>query len=446
MSEVQPGATPLADGGVIEVGLQRPTSSYRGGVVAFVALSTVPIGYLGNEGVSPLVALGGLLLLPLALRDFAGRPATPPLGVLILAALTAWAAISFAWSPLEAQQLSHLHGYSHIQALTAPKLVAQLVLYGAFLQVAMGVSPQWRRRALWALALGVIVISALLLVEGIEGGRVYEALSEMVRQHWPPDLARRNAARGCYGVAVLFWPVAALLWRRSTGAVMALFAVAAIGAAMLGVDSPVLALLLGLGAFAAVSQFGRWGIWACLIAVVVYFVAAPFPFLALGAGAGEALPSDIGKISWHARLDIWRFAAQRVAERPVLGWGLDSSRAWPDQIPMHPHDAAIQLWLETGIAGVTLGALFFAWLFSRISAVETQDRGAAAVMAATAAAYLTIGAVSFGVWQEWWLALGVVAIAACVMLARWRGETAEDWGAHDLKPLGAAPPELRPRA
>jgi hypothetical protein len=47
-----------------------------------------------------------------------------------------------------------------------------------------------------------------------------------------------------------------------------------------------------------------------------------------------------------------------------------------------------------------------------------EDRLAAAIMAATAAAYLTIGAISFGVWQEWWLALGAFALAVCALLLK----------------------------
>jgi len=118
------------------------------------------------------------------------------------------------------------------------------------------------------------------------------------------------------------------------------------------------------------------------------------------------------------RLDVWRFTATEIMGHPFLGWGLDSSRAWPDHIPMHPHDAALQLWLETGAIGVALAALFWAWLFVRIDVVAVEDRPAAAVMAATAAAYLTIGAISFGVWQEWWLALGAFALAVCALLLK----------------------------
>jgi O-antigen ligase len=402
---------------------------WRGAVVVGVAALITPVGYFGNEGISPLVALGGLLTLPLMFRLRA-----PPLGVWILTALTLWAAASFAWSPLEPAQLARLHGYNAIQALTAPKLIFQLILYGAFLDAALHLAPVWRRRALWVLAISLLATVAVLFVEGLEGGMIYERLSELVNKPWPADLAKRNAARGTYGAVVLFWPAAAVLWRRHLpGAAIAAFIGGAISALMLGVDAPAMALVVALAAFLVVRYGGRLGVWACLAATTVYFALTPLLFL--NTTASSALPADVGKLSWHIRLDIWRFATRQILRRPLFGWGLDSSRNWPDQIPMHPHDAAIQLWLETGLVGVALAALFWAWLFWRIDQVEARDRESAAVMCATAAAYLTIGAISFGVWQEWWLALGVFAIAACCLMARVRREAGETRPKDELIPL-----------
>src|SRR6185436_143672 len=61
------------------------------------------------------------------------------------------------------------------------------------------------------------------------------------------------------------------------------------------------------------------------------------------------------------RLCIWQFVGARIAEKPLLGWGLDSSRSIPGgevecvdegpSISLHPHDAALQVWLELGIVG-----------------------------------------------------------------------------------------------
>ena len=47
-----------------------------------------------------------------------------------------------------------------------------------------------------------------------------------------------------------------------------------------------------------------------------------------------------------------------------------------------------------------------------------EGRAYMAIAAAAAAAYLTIGALSFGVWQEWWLATGAIAFCACLALKR----------------------------
>jgi O-antigen ligase len=395
----EPGATP-----------------WRGAIVVGVAALIAPVGYLGNEGISPLVALGGLLTLASLFR-----PRLPPFGAWALLGLTVWAVASFLRSPLEAEQLKHLHGYNGVQALVAPKLVFQYLLYGAFVASALDLSATWRRRALTVLSVSVAITSAVLFVEGIEGALLYQQLSAWVHQSWTPDIAARNAARGCYGVAVLFWPAAAVLWRRGLGPAALVVAVAIVVSTLaLGVDAPAAAMLVALIAFMAVRQFGRAGVWPCLVATVVYFAFAPLVFLRFGGvdGGGVGMPSDIGKISWHVRLDVWRFTARQIVGHPFIGWGLDSSRAWPDHIPMHPHDAALQLWLETGAVGVALAALFWAWLFVRIDAIVPEDRLAAAIMAATAAAYLTIGAISFGVWQEWWLALGAFALAVCALLLK----------------------------
>ena len=111
-------------------------------------------------------------------------------------------------------------------------------------------------------------------------------------------------------------------------------------------------------------------------------------------------------------------ATDRILERPLFGWGLDSSRAFPNAIPLHTHDAAMQLWLELGLPGAALTAAFFVWLIGRIDRLEANDRPAAAAAAASLSAYLVVGALSFGAWQEWWLALGALAAAATTALTR----------------------------
>jgi O-antigen ligase len=167
----------------------------------------------------------------------------------------------------------------------------------------------------------------------------------------------------------------------------------------------------------------------------VYWITAPLIVLAaVRAGVVHTLHSFVQK-SWDERLDMWSFAAAKIVEKPWTGWGLDASRTFGSAISLHTHDAAIQVWLELGAVGAVLAAAFWIGVWSLIEGLARRDRTAAAAASATAVAYLTIGGLSFGVWQEWWLGLGAMAAVACVCLARSRFDprmTSDD----ELVPLG----------
>ena len=389
-------------------------------VVLFALL--MPVGYLGDEGEALVATVGGIAALSFVLQR---RP--PSIGVLLLTALTAWAVASFAWSPLEPHQL-HPNTYNQLQALTAPKLVFQLVFYSAFVSGALKLASDQRAKALQWLAWTLWGAALVLTLDAVAQGQLFGAISTLSGKPLTPDIAKRDAARGCYAVALLFWPAALFTWRRTPAAVPIVIGVLiAVSSVALGVDAPAAAMGLSLLVFAGVRLNARVGAWACAVGAVVYVLAAPLVFLRHGGAAPPDLPSDVGKLSWHVRLDIWRFASTLIARRPVLGYGLDSSRAFEPSIPMHPHDAALQLWLELGVPGALLGALFFGWLFYKVARLARQDPTWAAAACATGSVYLLIGAISFGVWQEWWLALGAAAIAACAMVlqARREAETME---------------------
>jgi O-antigen ligase len=131
------------------------------------------------------------------------------------------------------------------------------------------------------------------------------------------------------------------------------------------------------------------------------------------------------------RLVIWRFVAERIGDRPVLGWGMDASRAVPggkslvndlypqvtindraEALPLHPHDAALQWRLELGLPGTLLALAALArllWPLARIT--DTWQR---ALVFGYAASALTVALLSFGAWQAWWLStlwLGAALLA-----------------------------------
>src|SRR6185437_359618 len=133
------------------------------------------------------------------------------------------------------------------------------------------------------------------------------------------------------------------------------------------------------------------------------------------------------------RLAIWRFVGDRIANRPLLGWGMDSARAIPggktevDQmfpelhlpataqaLPLHPHNAALQWRLELGIPGV---ALILMLLYKALASAARQPARARVPIFAYAGATWTVGMLSFGAWQAWWLSAVWLGLALLLGLS-----------------------------
>lgn len=142
-------------------------------------------------------------------------------------------------------------------------------------------------------------------------------------------------------------------------------------------------------------------------AVGVLVMPAVFLFLA-GFGVSLSLP-----LSWSERMGYWMYATGRIGEHPWRGWGLDSSRAFSPYIQLHPHNGPLQLWLELGLLGAVSAALIWIFAFRRLA--RDQRSLVAAATAGSAAVYLFFGAISFGVWQEWWLSLAALVAVAGAM-------------------------------
>jgi len=399
-------------------------------VMAAAAL-TGPVGYLGQNAYAAVVGAAGIASLGwLGVR----RDPVPALGILL--ALAVWSVVSMAWS-VAMPAHPNFHRYKEVEGLTAMKLVLELGLYGAFIVLARDTPGVWASRILGALTVGLGLATLLMAIDALSGDAIYRALRLSAHAANKPEIIQRNAGRGCFTVALMFWP--ASVWLRRTGRILGAFLLAlglVIASIGLHVDSPLVALVLGGVVLFAVQKFGRPVAWILLGLTVLYFAFAPAFF----AVVGQSLPhwqgdQGLAKASWGIRLDIWRFTAAKISERPWLGWGIDGSRVW-DAIPLHPHNAALQLWLELGVVGAALGTLFWTYIWASIGAAAEANRFNGGVYAAVAVAYLSIGGMSFGVWQEWWLALGVLAVITCwtfaEAFAHWT--TSERYG--ELTPLG----------
>jgi O-antigen ligase len=396
------------------------------GMVALAVCALTPIlAYLGNLGFAVLVAVAGLLCLPLFLRS-----RRPSVAVALVTALAVWAAVSSLWSPLKLSPADLArHG---VEQLTAVKLVMEAALYSAFVVAAGALSQRDSRRATLALGIGLAAVALVFLVDAVFKAPFYRFIRAAAHQQARPDLVFRDMSRVSYVLALLFWPMVVRFERPAARVAAAGLALATLIASyIVNADAPFATLAVSGAVFFAVRYLGRPALVVLLVGVVAYFIAAP---LLIGAIDGRQplhpAADDIRQQSWAIRLDIWRFAGERIREHPFFGWGLDAARTFSPNIPLHTHDAAMQIWLELGAVGAILACLFWCWIVRQIDRVEDYDRPLAAACAAAASAYLTIGALSFGVWQDWWLALGALTAAVCIALARTRADPGRPAGAN----------------
>lgn len=149
------------------------------------------------------------------------------------------------------------------------------------------------------------------------------------------------------------------------------------------------------------------------------------PFMAYHSLSSPKLEALVSKLpsSWEQRVHIWHFVAEKIYEKPLLGWGFFSARYFPGgsdsfplasglciKIPMHPHNFLLQLWLDFGV----IAPLFITAMVILLWRYTRQHPSCARVFYPMATAYFTLELFSFSVWQSWLLAMVFISgIFAC---------------------------------
>jgi O-antigen ligase len=373
---------------------------------AFVAWLLPPIGVLSTQAVAVLGLLGALRLFAIreVRRGLRGEIASP-LGLALCLGML-WATVACLWAPHPGNSL-------YLAARLAVIFVGGL----AFLVGARGMDGEDSIRLQRTFCALAIAYLAFLTIEVAENGVVTRAVRAIPLSE-PFNFAYLD--RPAVVLALFAWPFAHAFYRRF-GAVAAVLFLLLVGVCLTQTISGAsrLALVLGAATFALV----RWRpvpvLKALAVAVPLACLAMPPALVAAGTVTSHApektaaaLPKRLGSVS-H-RLLIWDFAVEKIAERPWLGWGFDASRALPggkqhvlqgrgERMPLHPHNGLLQIWLELGAVGGVIAAGVAYAALRRLLALAAAPV-AAAFAAALTVSFLTIAMISFGIWQNWWLA------------------------------------------
>jgi O-antigen ligase len=125
-----------------------------------------------------------------------------------------------------------------------------------------------------------------------------------------------------------------------------------------------------------------------------------------------------------SRLEIWDFVARKALESPWIGYGMEATRNieqfdsakrfMPLDYVLHPHNFALQIWIEFGALGAVMAAAFINCVLYHIYKHPCpRDRRFMLTIFVT---LLALAATSYGLWQGWWLGVFVHMAAFCALL------------------------------
>lgn len=386
---------------------QSSVNRLRHGLVAaaflFVIILFAPISHAGGLGFAPLAAIAGIAGY-LGYNQKVSVKSIPAvvwgLGLFLL-----WVVISSTWSP-----------YQDTQSITNPaKLLIGVAAYlGAFL-----LSPkQWLARAL----IGISVILLVLMVYDLNTEYQFSQLFYPLKEGEHP-IARQNSiyqnlSHSITVLALLAAPVTYFLCKSGRGGQIA----AIIWAAVFFYCSVKAGLSIGVIAACAAGLlmtlayfFKDRAIDLLILGGIVSILFAPLVGYCMRFVRPETKESISD--SWEHRVEIWNYVADKIAEKPIFGHGFDASRTfdktytgmksitgetWEQTIvSLHPHNAGLHIWSETGAIGAALACLTLFLLRQDLKSAMSARPELIIPIVGFLAAALSLCTFTYGIWQEW---------------------------------------------
>lgn len=379
-------------------------------VLGTAAFAIPPVAVFGANWLPAIGSLAAVALVVIMARSRRKVPIVPwsALGFLpaLLAALVIWAALSAAWALDPGDSLR-----------TAAKVLLIAVSAVVLLRGTLALDPSARGSVGIALLFGFLIALALIWFE-LASDLV---VTRLLRGLEPGAVTLEFFARATSVLALFIWPAGLVIWRRfGWGWALLIYVLTLVTVAQMTSMASILALACGGAVLLLAVIFPRVAGWA--LAATIAIMVAVTPTMSVVAPATKAVLTEAGmtNISVLYRLIIWDHIGERAAERPIVGWGIDTARhlegatefveivTLPDGrrpsaqlVTLHPHNGLLQIWLDLGVPGILVVAaillLAVRWIMRNI-----DDRRSLATCLATVVAGLVIMQISYGIWQGWW--------------------------------------------
>jgi len=187
-----------------------------------------------------------------------------------------------------------------------------------------------------------------------------------------------------------------------------------------------LAMIVG-GSFLFLFPYQYQNAWRCLKFVIITFmITAPF-FVSYVYHNYATDLQDVeimARASVGHRLEIWDYISRYLIESPIYGFGIEMTRATvfdshslfdKSNTILHPHNFAIQIWIEFGAVGIIIASGLIYVLLTKVQNDFTYCQQK--ILLPTIMAAMGPAAFAYGLWQGWWIALlfhaAAMALIAC---------------------------------
>ncbi|NQV83844.1 MAG: DUF1674 domain-containing protein [Rhodospirillales bacterium] len=407
------------------------SSVHNGHILGLTAVLFVPVGVFLSKGIAPLFAVAAVLCLVLGLWRNRAVPLILGPVTFALAALVFWALVSWFWS------------ITPDETLKTGITLAATFLGGVVLFAVGATLGKSEKKVLQnGIILGGAIGFSLIAIEFASNAWLTQVMQKFIHNRVTLNVYGdlTNALNsGMAATALFFWPWAMVMRLRFTPKVSVPAICAGLGLIILTyADAVVLGFALGVVVFAAAIAWPRWALWGLGAVVVAGVLLAPkIPGLLPNPLVSGPNLAWLTPSSAH-RIVIWKNTVGHIEQKPVLGGGFDTARGlystkdrvqytFPKEItgttafsvqyepiPLHPHNAVLQVWLELGGVGALIGlGLLLSILRAIDRTIDSRPHRAAAVGMFTSSLFLS--SISFGIWQSWWLSS--ILLSAAFLIA-----------------------------